>query len=159
MDGRSLSTRAAKKPIHHGPPYEPMYSRILLLTEGFDCSLVAGRHAVYLAERLGAELLALYVVNVDRAFEAGVRYGDAAAEIERGSKKATDVIRAMADEQGVRCEVRVAEGYPDRIMAEAGPEFDADLLVICAPKTDDAEWRVRDEALRHVQCPVLVVRE
>ena len=85
--------------IQEGPE-QVGYSRILVATDGSTCSALAGRHAIYLAERLGAELFVLYAVNLARAFHAGVHYGEAVAELERFGKEATTRIREMAEKRG-----------------------------------------------------------
>jgi nucleotide-binding universal stress UspA family protein len=51
------------------------YQRILVATDGSECSVRAAAHAVYLAEALGARLYALYSVNVHRAFHMGIHFG------------------------------------------------------------------------------------
>ena len=104
--------------IQEGPE-QVGYSRILIATDGSACSALAGRHAIYLAERLGAELFVLYVVNVARAFHTGIHYGEAVADLERFGTEATARIREMAEKRGVRCEVRVVSGRPTTLSSRS----------------------------------------
>ncbi len=53
----------------------PNYQKILVGTDGSACSLRAGEHAVYLAGQLGAELIALNVVNKDWTYQTSIHYG------------------------------------------------------------------------------------
>ncbi len=49
---------------------------ILLATDGSKASLHTAERAVHLAGRLGAKLYILYAIDKDRAFHAGIHYGD-----------------------------------------------------------------------------------
>jgi nucleotide-binding universal stress UspA family protein len=77
------------------------YQRILVATDGSECSVRAAAHAVYLAEALGTRLYALYSVNVHRAFHMGIHYGEAVAELKRFGRSAIDAVGEMAQERGL----------------------------------------------------------
>jgi nucleotide-binding universal stress UspA family protein len=89
--------------MSHEQDYQPedrqtaRYRRILLATDGSECSARAAAHAMYLAEALGACLYALYSVNVQRAFHMGIHFGEAVAELEGFSRGAVAAVRKMAE--------------------------------------------------------------
>src|SRR4051812_41364253 len=90
------------------------YSKILVGIDGSACSLHAARHAVYLAAELGAELFALNAINVERAFHAGIHYGEAVAELEGLGKKALRAVKDIAAEKGVRCDEILIRNRPHK---------------------------------------------
>jgi nucleotide-binding universal stress UspA family protein len=73
--------RSAREAVSEAVRAVPNYQKILVGTDGSACSLRAGEYAVYLAGRLGADLIALNVVNIDWAYHAGVHYGEAVTEL------------------------------------------------------------------------------
>jgi nucleotide-binding universal stress UspA family protein len=139
------------------------YRRILIGTDGSKCSANAAEHAVYLASEVGAWLYALYSVNVERAFHAGVHFGEAVADLERSGKEATAAVKAMAGAAGVECEEILASGRPHRALIQVSDEVDADLIVVGSTGMTSLERALigsESEALmRHSKRPVLLVHE
>ena len=101
--------RSTQVAASEGTRAGPNYQKILVGTDGSACSLRAGKHAVYLAGRLGAELIALNIVNMDWAYHMGVHYGETIEELEKNGQAATEAIEALASKDGVSCERRVQE--------------------------------------------------
>jgi len=99
------------------------YQRILVATDGSECSVRAAAHAVYLAQALGARLYALYSVNVHRAFHMGIHFGEAVAEPERFGRDAIDAVREMAEERGLECEKILVEGVPHKSIIRVADEI------------------------------------
>ena len=139
------------------------YRRILVGTDGSECSANAAAHAVYLAGELGARLYALYSVNAQRAFHAGIHFGGAMKELERAGQEATAAVKAAAGAAGVECEEILASGRPHRALIEKSDEVDADLIVVGSTGMTSLERALigsESEALvRHPSRPVLLVRE
>lgn len=139
------------------------YSKILVATDGSACSALAGRHAIYLAEKLGAELFVLYAVDVARAFHLGIHYGEAVVELERFGKEATVRVREMAEKSGVRCEERVVSGRPHDAIIKASEEIGADLVVVGSTGMTSVERVLigseSEKVLRYSKRPVLLVRD
>ena len=139
------------------------YRRILVGTDGSECSANAAAHAVYLASELGARLYAVYSVNVERAFHAGVHFGEAMKELERSGKEATAAVKAMAGAAAVECEEILASGRPHRALIQKSDEVDADLIVVGSTGMTSLERALigsESEALmRHSNRPVLLVHE
>lgn len=86
----------------------PGYSAVLAAIDGTSSSAEVGRHAVRLAENLGAKLFVLSFVNARPASRTGVYRSLALAELERDSREAADggdgrkERRRMRDAAGAR---------------------------------------------------------
>ncbi|QIN84753.1 universal stress protein [Rubrobacter tropicus] len=139
------------------------YRRILVGTDGSGCSERAAAHAVYLAGELGARLYAVNSVNVERAFSAGIHFGEAVAELEKNGREATAAVKAMADSAGVECEEILTTGRPHRAIIQVCDEVDADLVVIGSTGMTSLERALigsESESLaRYSKRPVLIVHQ
>lgn len=140
----------------------PTYARILVPTDGSECSVDAGRHAAYLAKELGAKVLILNVVDTGLAFHAGIHYAESKAEMDRAGKDATATVKALCDQAGVECEELVMEGRPQDVIVDVADKAKIDCVVIGSTGMSAIErvliGSVSDYVLKHVRCPVLLVR-
>lgn len=139
------------------------YRRILVGTDGSDCSARAAAHAVYLARELGARLYAVNAVNVERAFSAGIHFGEAVAELEQAGKEAIAAVKVMAGAAGVECEEILASGKPHRAIIQLSDEVDADLVVVGSTGMTSLERALigseSESLMRYSKRPVLLVHE
>jgi nucleotide-binding universal stress UspA family protein len=155
--------RPAREAVSEEVRAAPNYQKILVGTDGSACSLRAGEHAVYLAGWLGAELIALNVVNVDWAYHAGVHYGEAVTELEKNGQAATEAIEDLALKDGIRCERRVIKGYkPHQAIVEVAEREGVDCIVVGSIGMSAFE-RVMlgsesGKVVKFAKCPVLLVR-
>lgn len=144
-------------------PNTARYERILVATDGSECSVRAAAHALYLAESLGARLYALHSVNVQRAFHVGIHFGEAVAELRRFGQNALDVVREMAEERGLECEEILADGVPHRSIIRVSDEIGADLIVLGSTGMTSLERALigseSQKVLLHSKCPVLLIHE
>lgn len=108
-----------------------MYDDILVPTDGSGGTDETLRHAVDLAERHGATLHALYVVDKRLYFAAGdENRADVEDRLREGGREAVAAVRDRAADAGLDVETSVREGYPDRDIVEYADEIDADVIVI-----------------------------
>ena len=139
------------------------YRRILVGTDGSACSERAAAHAVYLARSLGARLYAVNSVNVERAFSAGIHFGEAVTELENTGREATAAIRAMADAADVECEEILKSGRPHRMIIQTADEVDADLIVVGSTGMTSLERALigseSENLMRFSKRPVLIVHQ
>jgi nucleotide-binding universal stress UspA family protein len=139
------------------------YSKILVPTDGSDCAFLAGKHAVYLAKSLGAGVLALNVIESDRAFHAGIHYADEVAQLEKSGIEATAQIKKLCDEAGIPAREIMAKGSPVPAILETAGKEQADLIVMGTVGMSAVErvllGSVSEKVSRHAACPVLLVRE
>jgi len=139
------------------------YERILVATDGSECSERAATHAVYLAEALGARQYALYSVNVQRTFHMGIHFGEAVAELSRFGQNAIDAVREMAQERGLVCENILVDGVPHKSIIQVSDEIGADLIVLGSTGMTSVERALigseSQKVLLYSERPVLLVHE
>jgi nucleotide-binding universal stress UspA family protein len=140
----------------------PNYQKILVATDGSACSLRAGEHAVYLSGRLGAELIALNVINKGWAYHTGVHYRDALVELEKSGQADTEAIEALAEKDGIRCERMVVGGYkPHQVIIEIAEREGVDCIVVGSTGRSAFERLLigsqSEKVVRYAKCPVLLV--
>jgi nucleotide-binding universal stress UspA family protein len=158
--------RATNPTETRGPAEAPRYSRIVVGTDGSACSTKAVRHAAELAGRLGAELLALYAVDVANAFHVGIHFGEAVAELERFGEKALRSAEEIASDQGIppeRFEKRLVRGRPHAAIIQAAEEVGASLVVVGSKGMTSVERALlgseSTKVVHYAKCPVLVVHD
>ena len=149
-----------------------MYERILVPTDGSDVAEVAVGHAVDLAERYGATIHALYVVDID-AVNLGLgteqvdrirqgKFGEM-EELEEKATAATGVVADAARERGVDVVEEIRVGQPHRVITAYAAEADVDLVVIGSHGRAGVRrallGSVTERVLRSTDRPVLVVDE
>ena len=136
------------------------YSKLLVAVDGSEAALRAGEYSVRLAERLGAKLYALNVVNTHWTFVGGIHYGEAVRELTRTGREATAEIKALADQNGVECEELILEGDPARAIVRVAEEVEADCVVLGRETRSRLEGvlfgDVSQDVLRLSSRPVLV---
>jgi nucleotide-binding universal stress UspA family protein len=137
-------------------------TRILLATDGSKASFHAAERAVHLAGHLGAKLYVLYAVDKDRAFHAGIHYGEDMQELRKAGEEATEKVAALAAKHGVESEKHVVEGgRPARTILWAAEEIGADYIMMGAEGMSRLEslmiGNVAQEVLRNAERTVLLV--
>lgn len=139
------------------------YSKILVPTDGSAYSYKASGHAVYLARELGATVYALYVVNDNMAFHAGIHYSEGLTELEKAGFLATDKIRELCDGAGVKCEQSVIRGRPADVILRMAEEHGISCIVMGSIGMSSLEriliGSVSEKVLHQAKCPVLLVRQ
>ncbi len=137
-------------------------TKILVATDGSKASFHAAERAVHLAGHLGAKLYVLYAVDKDRAFHAGIHYGEDLRELEKAGKEATEKVAALAEKHGLECEKLVVEGgRAARTIVWEAQEVGADYIVMGAEGMSRLEsiiiGNVAQEVLRQADRTVLLV--
>ena len=136
-----------------------MYRTILVPTDGSDTSRRALEHAVAIAERFGATVHLLGVVDPSRnPMLFGV---DSAEELDDAVRSIVDEIAAVYEEGqiGIRGEVR--RGRPHRAILRYADEEDVDLLVMGRTGeeslADALLGSTADRVVRYATVPVVLV--
>ena len=137
-------------------------TRILLATDGSKASFHAAEQAVHLAGHLGAKLYVLYTIDKDRAFHAGIHYGEDMQELLWAGEEATEQVAALAAKHGVESEKHVVEGgRPAPTILWVAEEVGADYIVMGAEGMSRLEnlmiGNVAQEVLRNAERTVLLV--
>ncbi|MEF8784412.1 MAG: universal stress protein [Haloarculaceae archaeon] len=147
-----------------------MYDNILVPTDGSVTSEVAVDNAVDIAEKYGATIHALYVIDVDAtSYGLGteqvdrIRQGhlDDMPEVKDDADEATSYVAAAAEERGVDYEEHIRIGEPARAIRNFVEEENIDLVVMGSHGRSGLSrvilGSVAEKVLRRTHLPVLVV--
>jgi len=143
-----------------------MYKRILIATDGSDKSKKAAEEGIELAKALGAQVLALNVVNEVVIASAVRQLGSDRKEVETKLKtaggKAVDSIKAMGDKVGVPVDTIVRIGAPANMVIDTAAAEKTDLIVMGSHGESGASKLLIGSVVQKVlywsTIPVLVVR-
>ena len=140
-----------------------MYSEILVPTDGSPASDAAIEHALDLADRYGARLHALYVVDggAYSSLEAGAEVVVEAMESE--GEKATGRVADAAADAGVECVTATTSGTAYRSIHEYVDEHGIDMIVMGTHGRQGLDryllGSVTERVVRTSDVPVLTVRQ
>ncbi len=104
------------------------WGRILLATDGSECSLAAAQRAIAFCAAYGSALSAVSVVHAPVEM-----YAEAPKLVERmieKSRSILDGIAALAGRSGVKIETHVREGEPDEEVIKLATELEAEMIVM-----------------------------
>ena len=147
-----------------------MYEKILVPTDGSTVAENAVEHALDIAERYGAEVHALYVVDVDSMslalgaeqldrIEQG-QFGEM-EEVKSKADEATGYVADRAAERGLDVVEHVSSGRPHEKVADYAADSDVDLVVMGSHGRSGVTrallGSVTERTLRATDAPVLVV--
>ncbi len=141
-----------------------MYKRVLLPLDRSAMAEQALRHALAQAERSGAELILLRVLepltNV-RGLSDGDLEDMRAFSLQRAQEYLDDLV-ASADREGIRIRTAIVEGRPHEAVLRYAEANQVDLIVICTRgRSGFSRWLmggVADRVVRGAKVPVLLVR-
>ena len=147
-----------------------MYEKILIPTDGSETAENAVGHALDLAEKYGAEVHALYVVDVDAmSLSLGAEQVDRLQqgnfdemeEVKAKAEEATGYVADRASDRGLRVVEHVAGGQPHSVIADYAADTGVDLIVIGSHGRSGVKrallGSVTERVLRETHVPVLVV--
>jgi len=143
-----------------------MYKRILIATDGSDKSKKAAQEGMELAKGLGAQVIALNVVNevviASAVRQLGADRKEVEAKLENAGGKAVDDLKAMGAKLGVNVDTIVRIGAPANTVIDTAGAEKADLIVMGSHGESGASklliGSVVQKVLYWATIPVLVVR-
>ncbi|SEP05898.1 Nucleotide-binding universal stress protein, UspA family [Halogranum amylolyticum] len=149
-----------------------MYEHILIPTDGSDTANVAVEHAVDLAAKYGAQLHALYVVDIDAvSFGLGTEQVDRITqgnfgemtELQEKAERATGTVVSTAAEHDVDVHEEVRVGTPHKVIADYAEDNEVDVIVMGSHGRSGVRrallGSVTERVLRSTHIPVFVVDE
>lgn len=139
-----------------------MMSKMLVPIDGSESSLKSLRYACWLANKVGASITVLYVVNIPYTGESAVLNIDslvaAGRKILEGAKK----IVKEENFTGAHFELRQGAGNPAHEIVKQSKEANFSMIVMSArghtPLTHLLLGSVSDTVVHHASCPVIIVR-
>jgi nucleotide-binding universal stress UspA family protein len=139
-----------------------MYETILVPTDGSEQASKAVPHALDLAEKYGATVHALCVVDRAATHQLGPTLAESTQESMRErAEEATRAIAERAEEAGVECVPAVENGAPDDAILDYVDDHGVDLVVIGGRKRSAAGkllfGSVTQSVALHADVPVTIV--
>lgn len=141
-----------------------MYRRILLPTDGSVNAEKAVAHGVELAGAIGAEVIALYVIDTSSFVslpETFIWENMRDLLVEEG-KKALKLVEKSAKKRKVKVRTAIKEGSPSKEIVNTADEEKADLIIMgTAGRTGLDKFflgSISEKVLRSAQCPVMVIK-
>ncbi len=111
-----------------------LFGKILVATDGSEASLKAGRTAVTIAARLGAELVVVHVVDDDVVKELchslGRDENQARQALAESARKYVSEIEKLAQQGSVKVVGLVEHGTPHEVILKLADREKADLVVM-----------------------------
>ena len=141
-----------------------MYKRILITTDGSNKSRMVAKDGIELAKALGAQVIALNVVNevviTSAVRQLGSDRKDAEAKLKAGGQKAVDEIKKMGDDAGIKVDAVLKIGFPANDIIDVASSEKADLIVIGShgESGEQSIGSVVQKVVYWSTIPVLVVR-
>lgn len=147
-----------------------MYERILVPTDGSDTAEQAVEHALDLAEKYGAEVHTLYVVDTDSmSLSLGTeqvdriqqgQYGEM-EEVRERAEAATGSVAERARERNLDVVEHVSAGRPYVLIETYAKNNDIDLIVMASHGRSGVKrmllGSVTEKVVRTAEIPVMVV--
>lgn len=142
-------------------------TKILIPTDGSDCSMRAAEYGVEIARRLGAKITVVYVIDTVVLDEEYAFFKeDEREEIERKLKQAgqryIDYVHGLAEKEGVKADFLLAKGIPFEQVVHLAEESNIDLIVMGSHGRRGTEriliGSVAERVIEYSSCPVLVVK-
>lgn len=141
-----------------------MYKRILVTTDGSNKSRMAAKEGIELARVLGAQVIALNIVNevviTSAVRQLGSDRKDAETKLKAGGQKAIDEIKKMGDEAGIKVDTMLKIGVPANDIIDVASSEKADLIIIGShgESGEQSIGSVVQKVVYWATIPVLVVR-
>lgn len=142
-----------------------MYTDLLVPTDGSDASVTAIDQGIAIAERTGATVHFLYVVDVVTEMSAsgvGTIADELTKTLNERADQTLDEATARADEAGVTSKRVTLEGIPHDAITEHSAEHEIDLIVMGASGRSGLKEHLlgstTDRVIRSAGTSVLVAR-
>ena len=143
-----------------------MFKKILLPTDGSEHSNRAAEHAIWIAGRSDAEIIALNVVETSKLPE--IRSGDLKTQLhdmmESEGKSALERIHntLQNDENKFKTTFLIKKGSPSDIILKTIDDEDIDMVIMGASRKHGLDrfflGSVAEKVLRNAKCTVTVVK-
>ncbi len=137
---------------------------ILIPTDGSECSLRAAELGISLAKVLGAEILAIYVIDtlILEEIAKGAEKEVVEKELKEKGERYLKYVTGLAEKEGLKAEAILAKGEPHDQIVHYAKSKGASLIVMGTYGRRGTEriliGSVAERVIEYAPCPVLVVR-
>ena len=141
--------------------------KILIATDGSDCSARAAEYGIRIANMLDAQVTVVYAVDdvvLDQVSKV-IGREQAERELKQNGQRCINYVLDLAKKEGVKnsCLLsKLAEGKPYEQIVHLAKELNVDLIVMGESVRSDSRspliGSVTERVIEHASCPVLVVK-
>ena len=138
--------------------------KILIPTDGSDYSIRAAEYGLSVAKLLGAEVVALYVVDtvvLDQVAKIAEREG-LERDLKSDGERYLRYVVGVAEREGVKTSSLLAKGRPYEQIVHLAKGLKVDLIVMGTYGRRGAERILlgseAERVIEYASCPVLVIR-
>lgn len=131
-------------------PGHGMFDTVVIPTDGSDAAGRAADHGLSIAERYGAEIRAVYVVDTT-SHELADTSRSVVGLLREGGHNAVETIAAAARDRNLPVSTAVLDGVPGEEIAGYAESAGSDLLVMGARGAGPGEYRLGSTAERIVR--------
>lgn len=142
-----------------------MYKKILLPTDGSKFANNAANHGLYLAEKSGAEIIVLSVI--ENSFVNSIPLGEDTMDIENLLKedceKNLESFKELSKtSNNLNISYLIKQGSPAKVILEVADTENVDLIIVGSSGKSNFDkflmGSVADKLVKSAHCPVLVTR-
>jgi nucleotide-binding universal stress UspA family protein len=138
--------------------------KILIPTDGSEPSLRAAEYGIGIAKMVGAQIIAVFVVDnvvLDQIAKIDNRE-TAERELKEDGKSYVNYVVGVAGKAGINASSLIAEGRPFERIVHVAKDLNVDLIVMGTYGRRGAEriliGSVAERVIEYSPCPVLVVK-
>ena len=138
--------------------------KILVPTDGSDCSLRATDLAISLAKVLGAEIFVIYAIDpiILEELTRGIKESDIEKELKEKGERYLNYVIKLAEKEGLKAEEILAKGEPHDQIVHYAKIKGVDMIVMGTYGRRGTKriliGSVTERVIEYAPCPVLVVR-
>jgi len=144
--------------------------KILLYVDGSEACIAAAQYGIAFAKETGAELFAIYVVNmgilndlVKARIFVQIEEMDYQQDLEQDGKRYLGYIQEMAQKKDIEIKSELVKGVVNKEVINKIEEWDIDLLIMGELETilsrTDAYHDESELIFRKTKCSVLIVKD
>lgn len=138
--------------------------RILIPTDGSDCSLRAAELGISLAKVLGAKIFVIYAIDtiILEELAKGLDEKEVEKELKEKGERYLNYVVGLAEKEGLKAEIILAKGEPHDQIVHYAKTKGADMIVMGTYGRRGTKriliGSVTERVIEYTPCPVLVVR-
>ncbi len=138
--------------------------KILIPTDGSEHSIRAAQYGIGIAKIVGAQVIAVFVVDefvLDQIAKITERE-TAERELKTDGKANVNFVKDIAGKEGISATTLIAEGRPFERIVHVAKDLNVDLIVMGTYGRRGAEriliGSVTERVIEYASCPVLVIK-
>ena len=141
------------------------FHKIMIATDGSDCSMLAAGKGIELARLSGGKVYAVYVVSTNYSSSVGVDFywGEIYEAFKKDGENAVNNIKEMGESVGVNVEPILLEGNPSAELIRYAEEEKMDIVIMGTLGKTGLDrlllGSVAGNVVRHSKVPVMFVKK